>query len=86
MRTISYTTLRNNLSKAIDQVNEDRAPLLVTRQNGEPAVLLSLADFNAFSETVYLMRSPANAKRLLKAANDVNARRKIRKRRLAKTD
>jgi antitoxin YefM len=71
MDAITYTAVRNNLAKTIDKVNEDHAPIIITRQNGSSAVLMSLDDFNAFEETAYLMRSPANAARLSKAVMDV---------------
>ena len=61
MQTINYTTARAHLAETMDRVNEDRAPLLVTRQKGEPVVMMSLAEYNALEETAYLLRSPANA-------------------------
>lgn len=71
MDTISYTTARNNLAKTMDKVNEDHAPVIITRQHGSSAVLMSLDDFNAYEETAYLLRSQANAARLIKAMEDV---------------
>ncbi|MCQ2992596.1 type II toxin-antitoxin system prevent-host-death family antitoxin [Pseudomonas syringae] len=65
MQTINYTTARAHLSETMDRVNEDRTPLLVTRQKGEPVVMMSLADFNALEETAYLLRSSQNAQRLI---------------------
>ena len=41
--------------------------MLITRQNGNPVVMMSLQDFNALEETAYLMRSPKNAKRLMES-------------------
>jgi len=70
MDTISYTAIRNNLAKTIDKVNENHAPVIITRQNGPAAVLMSLDDFNAYEETAYLLRSPVNAARLIKAVQD----------------
>jgi len=67
MQTINYTTARAHLAETMDRVNEDRAPLLVTRQKGEPVVMMSLAEYNALEETAYLLRSPANAERLIKS-------------------
>jgi len=67
MDAISYTAARNRLARTMDKVNEDRAPVLITRQRGKPAVLMSLEDFNAYEETAYLMRSPRNAARLRSA-------------------
>lgn len=71
MDTISYTAARNNLASTIDKVNDDHAPIIITRQKGKSAVLISLDDYNAFEETAYLMRNPKNAERLLKAIQDV---------------
>lgn len=75
MENISYSALRSHLAKMLDKVNEDRAPLLVTRQKGSPAVLMSLADFTAYEETAYLMASPKNAERLNRAMAQVEAGR-----------
>ena len=85
MDTISYTAVRNNLAKTMDKVNENHAPVIITRQNGPAAVLISLDDFNAYEETAYLLRSPANAARLIKAVHDVE-KRKIKERQLIKDD
>lgn len=85
MHAITYTAVRNNLAKTIDKVNEDHAPVIITRQNGSSAVLMSLDDFNAFEETAYLMRSPANAARLSKAVMDV-AKGKIKARKPIERD
>jgi antitoxin YefM len=67
MHAISYTEARNNLSRTMDKVNDDHAPILVTRQNGRPVVMMSLEDFEAWQETDYLLRSPANARRLMES-------------------
>lgn len=73
MDNISYSALRSRLAKVLDKVNEDHAPILVTRQNGAPAVLMSLEDFTAYEETAYLMASPKNAKRLNRAIAEAEA-------------
>jgi len=66
MRVTSYSYLRRNLAAALDQVSADREPVLITRDRGKPtAVLMSLEDFASYEETRYLLRSPANAERLL---------------------
>lgn len=71
MKTLSYTAARNNLAKAIAQVNEDHAPILITRQKGTAAVLMSLEDFESWQETAYLLRSPAMARRLRRAVSQI---------------
>ncbi len=85
MDAISYTKARNNLAKTIDQVNEDHAPIIITRQKGKSAVLISLDDFNAYEETAYLLKSPKNAERLLKSVQEVT-QGKFRERKLAKDE
>ncbi len=47
MENISYSAFRSQLSSMLDKVDDDHAPLLVTRQNDAPAVLMSLEDFAA---------------------------------------
>ncbi len=72
MRTTSYSELRRNLAAMLDQVTEDHEPVVITRDRGKPAaVLMSLEDFAAYEETRYLLRSPRNADRLLKAVSDL---------------
>ena len=73
MNTINYSTFRSNLSSVLDQVNDDHVSVLVTRQNGKPAVILSLEDYKSFEETAYLMASPNNARRLHQAIAEVEA-------------
>jgi len=51
----------------MDKVNDDPAPVIITRQNGRPVVMMPLDDFESWQETDYLLRSPANARRLLES-------------------
>ena len=67
MKAIPYTTVRATLAKTMDRVTENHEPILITRQKGAAAVLMSIEDFEAWRETAYLLRSPENAKRLLTA-------------------
>ena len=72
MKTASYTELRRNLASMIDGVVDDHEPVVITRDRGKPsAVLMSLEDFNSYEETRYLMRSPANAARLIEAIKEL---------------
>ncbi len=73
MDVISYTELRKNLSHSFDKVVADRNPLIITRQNAEPMVLISLQDFNAYQETAYLLSNPNNAKRLRRSISDAKS-------------
>jgi len=67
MSHVSFSDLRQNLKKHLDKVCDDRAPLVVTRRNGEPVVVLSLTEYEAMEETLHLLSNPANAERLLKS-------------------
>ncbi|WP_233099088.1 type II toxin-antitoxin system Phd/YefM family antitoxin [Pseudomonas veronii] len=51
METINYTNARAHFSETMDRVNDDHIPLLLTRQKGEPVVMISLSEFNALEET-----------------------------------
>jgi antitoxin YefM len=73
MTTTSYTTARSNLAQTMQKVCDDHAPIIITRSNAEPLVMLSLSDFEALQETNYLMRSPANASRLIEAIDEIEA-------------
>ncbi len=61
---MSFSTLRSNMATTLDKVNADDTSVLVTRQKGEPAVIMSFQSFKAYEETAYLMASQANAQRL----------------------
>ena len=73
MDTMNYSYTRQHFADVMDRVNNDRAPLLITRQQGKPVVMMSLDDFNALEETAYLLRSPANAQRLIDAIAQVRS-------------
>lgn len=67
MDAITYSSARANLAKTMDRVCDDHEPVIITRNGEQSVVMLSLEDFKALEETAYLLRSPANAKRLLGA-------------------
>ncbi len=67
MDAISYTAVRANLSKTMEKVCNDHAPIIITRKRESPVVMLSLEDYQAMEETTYLLRSPANARNLLES-------------------
>ena len=73
MDTLSYSAFRTQLAKILDKVNLDHKPMLITRQNGKPAVVMSLEDFKSYEETAYLMASPENAKRLNRSIQEVES-------------
>jgi len=75
MRTMSYTESRARYAEVLDSVVNDREEVVITRAGHDPVVIVSLADFESLRETAYLMRSPANARRLLDAMENLEAGR-----------
>jgi antitoxin YefM len=73
MHAITYTTVRANLASAMDRVCNDHEPMIITRNGEQAVVMLSLEDYKALEETSYLLRTPANAKRLLAAITQLAA-------------
>ncbi len=73
MNAITYTAARANLATTMDRVCNDHEALIITRNSDQAVVMLSLEDYNALEETAYLLRTPANAKRVLAAAAQLNA-------------
>ena len=67
MDAITYTAVRANLANTMDRVCNDHEALIITRNGDQSVVMLSLEDYKALEETAYLLRTPANAKRLLSA-------------------
>ena len=72
MAHISYSQLRNNLASYMEEVCNDRAPLFVTRRNARSVVLMSEDDYEGLMETVHLLKSPANAARLLRSIKEAD--------------
>jgi len=64
---ITASQARKDLFPLIEKVNDDRAAVEITSRRGN-AVLMSSVDYEAWQETAYLFRSPANVRRLLDAA------------------
>ncbi|GMV73366.1 MAG: antitoxin YefM [Rubrivivax sp.] len=73
MDAITYSAARANLARTMDRVCEDHEPIIITRSGERSVVMLSLDDYKALEETAYLLRSPANARRLLAAVAQLQA-------------
>jgi antitoxin YefM len=71
MRTMSYTESRARYAEVLDAVVNDREEVVITRAGHEPAVIVSLDDYESLKETAYLLRSPANARRLLESIDQL---------------
>ena len=71
MKAITYTAARESLASTMDQVCVDHDPVIITRNRDQAVVMMSLEDYESLQETAYLLRSPANARRLLEDRKSV---------------
>ena len=69
MSTITYSTARDHLAEVWDKTVSTREPVIVSRRGTESIVMLPLEEWEGLQETAHLLRSPANARRLLAALN-----------------
>lgn len=81
MDAMTYTQARKNFSWTMDKVCDDHSPIIITRQSRHPVIMISLEDYNAIQETLYLMRSQKNYSRLLESVENVRGN-KINKKNL----
>lgn len=75
MDAISYTAARTTLKETMERVCACHAPVIITRQNAQSVVMMSLEDYEAIEETLYLIQTPANAARLARSIADIEAGR-----------
>jgi len=73
METVTYTSARANLARTMQKVCDNHEPVIITRQQEHPVVMLSLEDYQSLEETAYLLRSPKNARRLLESVAELAA-------------
>jgi antitoxin YefM len=69
----TYTNLRQNLSSVLDRVCDDQEVVIVRRRNQRDVALIAAGELESILETAHLLRSPANAKRLLRALRRADA-------------
>ena len=67
MKVVNFSEARNNLKAVLDRVVADADYTVISRRDREDAVVMSLDAFNSLMETVYLLRTPANAEHLAKS-------------------
>lgn len=67
VREVSYSAARQNLATLLDEVVEGRESVVITRRNGDSVALIAADELASLEETAHLLRSPANARRLLDA-------------------
>ena len=73
MDVVTYSEARKNLKAVMDRVVDDSDFTIVTRQRGEPVVMVSMSEWNSIQETAHLLSSPRNAERLRASIADLEA-------------
>ena len=73
MQVVNYTEFRNNLAENLNMVNEDGEIVVVSRSKGKNVVVMSLEEYNSIQETLHLVSSKANQKRLDEAIEEMRA-------------
>ena len=63
----TYTQARAELAKLLDQVTHNREVVVIQRRGEEAVAMIAASELTSLMETAYLLRSPANAERLLSA-------------------
>ncbi|ACB49401.1 hypothetical protein cce_0049 [Crocosphaera subtropica ATCC 51142] len=66
----SPTEARNSLFQLLEKVAKDHQVCIINRNDGENVALISESDLRSLVETVYLLRNPANARRLFDAIDE----------------
>ncbi|WP_168188902.1 type II toxin-antitoxin system Phd/YefM family antitoxin [Thiomicrorhabdus sediminis] len=74
MKTISFKEFEKDLARTLDQMHESQDPILITRPKKDLIVVMSQNYYNSMMETLYLMQSPNNTKRLLDSISSLNNR------------
>ena len=69
----TYTNARANLAKLCSQVSENKEVVYIKRRDAENVALIAESELSSLLETVHLMRSPKNARRLLDALDQALA-------------
>ena len=71
MTAITYSAARENLAATMNQVCDDHDGIIITRKRDQAVVMMSLEDYESLKETAYLLRSPANARRLAEGIQEL---------------
>ncbi|MEN6670297.1 type II toxin-antitoxin system prevent-host-death family antitoxin [Psychrobacter sp. B38] len=86
MRVVSFSEARKHLKSVLDTVNDDANATIVTRRDADDAVVMSLDYYNSLMETVYLLKSPANAAHLAESIAQYQAGKTVTRELIDVTD
>ena len=77
MIAANYTEFRTGLKNYLDNVEFNNETLIIKRGSGKGTVLLSLDEYNSIMETLYLLSSKKNAKRLFESIDQIKTGKKV---------
>ena len=78
MKTVNFTELRKNLRSYLDGVINNTDTVVISRENGTAAVIISMDEYNAIKETEYIMQSPATMEAIRRAADELDRGETVR--------
>lgn len=71
MEVLNYTEFRKELKSSLDKVTNDGDMIVVSRGKNKNVVVISLNEYNSLKETMYLLSSEKNRKRLQESIDEM---------------
>ena len=78
MKTVNFTELRKNLRSYLDGVINNTDTVVISRENGTAAVIISMDEYNAIKETEYIIQSPATMEAIRRASDELDRGESVR--------
>ena len=79
MEVLNYTELRKKMKESLDSVSDDNNIVIVSRSKNKNVVLLSMDEYNSWNETMHLIKSDKNRKRLDEAITEMKKGKSAKK-------
>jgi antitoxin YefM len=79
MIAANYTEFRSGLKNFLDNVEFNNETLIIKRGSGKGTVLISLVEYNSIMETLHLLSSKTNAKRLFESIDQMKTGKKAQR-------
>ena len=70
----TYTHARARLAALLDEVTKNREVVIIQRRGSEDVAMIAAEELDGLLETAHLLRSPANADRLLTTLDRIRQR------------
>jgi antitoxin YefM len=73
MKVLTISDVRKNFAAVVDAVIDDAEECVIPRGGGKAVVIVSLDEWNAINETLHVLGSSSNARRLLESIGQADA-------------